>query len=381
MTDQAVPSPSGAFAPNEDHEALRASVRAFLQAYSTSDDVRSLMASDDGYDRAVWSAMATQLELTGIAIPAEYGGGGFSFVELSIVLEEMGRRLLCAPYLSTVVLAANALLASSDDDAMRRYLPSIAAGTLLATVAIDERDAVAETAGSGVEADEASGGVALTGSRQFVFDGCIADLILVPSRTATGVGLFAVEAAASGLTRERLATLDQTRKQARLTFAATPATRVGLDNDAIGVFRRVLDLAAVALAAEQVGGAAQALDDAVAYAKTRVQFGVPIGSFQAIKHKCADVLVTVESATSIARYAAWAAAHDAGEFPIVAPMAKSCCSEAYLRAASNNIQVHGGLGFTWDHSAHLYFKRAKSSELLLGSPRHHRRVLADRIGV
>jgi len=373
MTDQVVPSPSGAFAPNEDHEALRASVRAFLQAYSTSDDVRSLMASDDGYDRAVWSAMATQLELTGIAIPAEYGGGGFSFVELSIVLEEMGRRLLCAPYLSTVVLAANALLASSDDDAMRRYLPSIAAGTLLATVAIDERDAVAETAGSGVEADEASGGVALTG--------CIADLILVPSRTATGVGFFAVEATASGLTRERLATLDQTRKQARLTFAATPATRVGLDSDAIGVFRRVLDLAAVALAAEQVGGAAQALDDAVAYAKTRVQFGVPIGSFQAIKHKCADVLVTVESATSIARYAAWAAAHDAGEFPIVAPMAKSCCSEAYLRAASNNIQIHGGLGFTWDHSAHLYFKRAKSSELLLGSPRHHRRVLADRIGV
>ncbi len=195
------------------------------------------------------------------------------------------------------------------------------------------------------------------------------------------MSLFAVEADAAGLTRTPLATMDQTRKQARLEFSATPARLVGEDGGAGPALSRTLDLAAVALAAEQVGGAQRCLDMAVDYAKTRIQFGRPIGSFQAIKHKCADMLLEVESAKSAAYYAGWAAAEDSEELPVVASLAKSYCSEAYFHAAAENIQIHGGIGFTWEHDAHLYFKRAKSSELLLGDPSYHRELLAQRIGI
>jgi alkylation response protein AidB-like acyl-CoA dehydrogenase len=175
--------------------------------------------------------------------------------------------------------------------------------------------------------------------------------------------------------------MDQTRKQARLEFSSTPARLIGEEGGAAPAVRRTLDLAAVALAAEQVGGAQRCLDMAVDYAKTRIQFGRPIGSFQAIKHKCADMLLEVESAKSAAYYAGWAAAEDSDELPVVASLAKSYCSEAYFHAASENIQIHGGIGFTWEHDAHLYFKRAKSSELLLGDPSYHRELLAQRIGI
>ena len=175
--------------------------------------------------------------------------------------------------------------------------------------------------------------------------------------------------------------MDQTRKQARLEFASTPATLIGADGGAEPGLSKTLDLAAVALAAEQVGGVQHVLDASVEYAKTRIQFGRPIGSFQAIKHKCADMLLEVESAKSAAYYAAWAAAEDSDELPVVASLAKSYCSEAYFHAAAENIQIHGGIGFTWEHPAHLYFKRAKSSELLLGDPSYHRELLAQRIGI
>ena len=183
------------------------------------------------------------------------------------------------------------------------------------------------------------------------------------------------------MTATPLATMDQTRKQARLEFASTPARLVGDEGAAAPVLSRTLDLAAVALAAEQVGGAQRCLDMAVEYAKTRIQFGRPIGSFQAIKHKCADMLLEVESAKSAAYYAGWAAAEDSEELPVVASLAKSYCSEAFFHAAAENIQIHGGIGFTWEHDAHLYFKRAKSSELMLGDPSYHRELLAQRIGI
>ena len=215
----------------------------------------------------------------------------------------------------------------------------------------------------------------------FVIDGANADLVLVAGRTDNGVSLFAVDAGAAGMTATPLATMDQTRKQARLEFASTPARLVGDDGGAAPVLARTLDLAAVALAAEQVGGAQRCLDMAVEYAKTRIQFGRPIGSFQAIKHKCADMLLEVESAKSAAYYAGWAAAEDSEELPVVASLAKSYCSEAYFHAAAENIQIHGGIGFTWEHDAHLYFKRAKSSELMLGDPSYHRELLAQRIGI
>jgi alkylation response protein AidB-like acyl-CoA dehydrogenase len=215
----------------------------------------------------------------------------------------------------------------------------------------------------------------------FVLDGHTADLILVAARTSAGVSLFAVDGGASGLTRTALSTMDQTRKQAKVEFDNTPARLIGADGAGWNVLSTVLDLAAVALAAEQVGGAQKCLDMAVEYAKVRVQFGRPIGSFQAIKHKCADMLLEVESGKSAAYYASWAAAEDNDELPVVAALSKAYCSEAYFHAAAENIQIHGGIGFTWEHPAHLYFKRAKSSEIYLGDPTYHRELLAQRIGI
>jgi alkylation response protein AidB-like acyl-CoA dehydrogenase len=215
----------------------------------------------------------------------------------------------------------------------------------------------------------------------FVLDGAIADLILVPAKTAGGISIFAVEGSASGLTRTNLSTMDQTRKQAKVEFSNTPARLIGTEGEGGAALGKTLDLAAVALAAEQVGGAQKCLEMAVEYAKVRVQFGRPIGSFQAIKHKCADMLLEVESAKSAAYYAMWAASELNDELPVVASLAKAYCSDAYFHAAAENIQIHGGIGFTWEHPAHLYFKRAKSSELLLGDPTYHRELLAQRIGI
>jgi alkylation response protein AidB-like acyl-CoA dehydrogenase len=365
---------------SEEQEELRRSVRRFLQEKSPSTEVRRLMETTEGFDPAVWDQMANQLGLQSLAIPEAYGGAGFSFVELTVVFEEMGASLLCAPYFSTVGLAANALLSSDDESAKKDLLPGIAEGTTKATFALTEDsghwdvESVALSASGGPE-------WTLSGHKMFVIDGHTSDLILVVARTAGGVSLFAVEGDAPGLVRTPLATMDQTRKQARLEFSSTPARLIGEEGGAAPAVRRTLDLAAVALAAEQVGGAQRCLDMAVDYAKTRIQFGRPIGSFQAIKHKCADMLLEVESAKSAAYYAGWAAAEDSDELPVVASLAKSYCSEAYFHAASENIQIHGGIGFTWEHDAHLYFKRAKSSELLLGDPSYHRELLAQRIGI
>jgi len=214
-----------------------------------------------------------------------------------------------------------------------------------------------------------------------VIDGAVADLIIVAARTNAGVSLFSVAGDASGLIRTALSTMDQTRRQARLDFDNTPATLIGTDGAGWDVLSTVLDLAAVSLAAEQVGGAQFVLEMAVQYAKDRVQFGRPIGSFQAIKHKCADMLLEVESAKSAAYYGLWCAAEMNDELPSVASLAKAYCSEAYFHATAENIQIHGGIGFTWEHPAHLYFKRAKSSELLFGDPTYHREQLAQRIGI
>jgi len=368
------------FAFSEEQEELRRSVRRFLQEKSPSSEVRRLMETTEGFDQAVWEQMANQLGLQALAIPEEYGGAGFTHVELTVVFEEMGSALLCAPYYSTVALVANALLSSGDESAKKDFLPGIAEGTTKATLALTE-----DSGRWDVEAVEleATGGPdwKLNGSKMYVIDGHTADLILVVARTPKGLSLFAVEGTAAGLVRTPLATMDQTRKQARLEFSSTSAHLIGTEGEAGPVITKTLDLAAVALAAEQVGGAQRCLDMSVDYAKTRIQFVRPIGSFQAIKHKCADMLLEVESAKSAAYYAGWAAAEDSDELPVVASLAKSYCSEAYFHAAAENIQIHGGIGFTWEHDAHLYFKRAKTSELLLGDPSYHRELLAQRIGI
>jgi alkylation response protein AidB-like acyl-CoA dehydrogenase len=369
------------FAFSDEQEELRTAVRRFLAEKSPESEVRRLMDTTDGYDPAVWSQMADQLGLQSLTIPEEFGGSGFTYVELLVVLEEMGAALLCAPFFSSVALGANALLTSGDDEAKKSYLPGIASGETIATLAITEENGKWDFSGIELAATPQGDGWVLHGHKMFVIDGHIANLIIVAARTAAGVTLFAVDGDAAGLTRTPLPTMDQTRKQARLQFSDTPAVLIGVDGGAEAGLSKTLDLAAVALAAEQVGGAQHVLDASVEYAKTRIQFGRPIGSFQAIKHKCADMLLEVESAKSAAYYAAWAAAEDSDELPVVASLAKSYCSEAYFHSAAENIQIHGGIGFTWEHPAHLYFKRAKSSELLLGDPSYHRELLAQRIGI
>jgi alkylation response protein AidB-like acyl-CoA dehydrogenase len=317
----------------------------------------------------------------GLHIPEEFGGMGFGYVELGVVLEEMGRALLCAPYFSTVVLAANALLHSGDDAAKAKYLPGIASGATIATLAVAEKAGTWEESGVSLAATNSGGTWTLNGEKLYVTDGHTADLVLVVARTGKGLALFAVDGSAQGLTRRVLATMDQTRKQAALEFANVTAELIGTEGDGARILSTVLDLVAVGLAAEQVGGAQKVLDMAVEYAKVRVQFGRPIGSFQAIKHKCADMLLEVESAKSAAYYAMWCASEMNDELPQVASLAKAYCSEAYFHATAENIQIHGGIGFTWEHPAHLYFKRAKSSELMFGDPTHHRELLAQRIGI
>ncbi|MFZ4584738.1 MAG: acyl-CoA dehydrogenase family protein [Acidimicrobiia bacterium] len=371
------------FAFSEEQEQLRDAVRKFLEAKSPVTEVRRLMETDDGYDPAVWSQMANELGLQSLAIPEAFGGQGFSMVELGIVLEEQGRALLCAPYFSSVVLAANAILVAGDDAAKNEYLPGIASGETIATLAITEPSGKWDASGITMVATPAGDGFTLDGTKSFVIDGHLANLVIVVARDAgtsgaDGIGFYAVDGAAAGLTRTPLATMDQTRKQAKLDFTAVPAKRIGGD---FAAYSRVMDIAATALANEMVGGAQKVLDMSVEYAKVRIQFGRPIGSFQAVKHKCADMLLEVESAKSAAYYAAAMAADGSDELPVVASLAKAYCSDAYFHAAAENIQIHGGIGFTWEHDAHLYFKRAKSSEVLLGDATYHRELLAQRIGI
>lgn len=369
------------FAFTEEQDQLRSFVRQFLEEKSSEETVRQLMETDAGYDEAVWSQMAEQLGLQSLIIPEEYGGQGFGWVELIVILEEMGRSLLCAPFFSTAVLATSALMLADDDSAATDYLPRIASGELIATVAMTEENGRWDESGVTATATQDGGAWTLNGAKHYVIDGHTAGLLIVAARSEAGVSLFAVDGDAAGMTRTALATMDQTRKQAKIELADTPARLIGQDGAGWDTMVQVLDRAAVGLAAEQVGGAQMVLDMAVEYAKVRVQFGRPIGSFQAIKHKCADMLLEVESAKSAAYYAAWCAAEDNDELPAMASLAKSYCSEAYFHATAENIQIHGGIGFTWEHPAHLYFKRAKSSELLFGDPTYHRELLAQRIGL
>ncbi|MGZ4208541.1 MAG: acyl-CoA dehydrogenase family protein [Actinomycetota bacterium] len=370
------------FTFSDEQEELRRTIRRFLDDKSPSTEVRRLMETPEGYDEAVWKQMAQELGLQGLAIPEQYGGQGFTFVELGIVLEEMGRALLCASFMSTVI-AASAIIDGGTEAQKKALLPGIASGETIATLALGEPDRgwtaddiTLETTPDGV----------LNGTKTYVIDGATANLIVVaarvPGTTGTdGISLYTVAGDAEGLTRAPLEALDLTRKLARLDFAGVRATPLGEPGKAWPSLQRTLDHAAVALSAEMCGGAQRCLDMAVQYAKDRVQFGRPIGSFQAIKHKCADMLLEVESAKTAVYYALWVAAADDPELPVVAPLAKAYTADAFFKAARDNIQVHGGIGFTWEHDAHLYYRRAKSSELMFGDSPYHRELLAQRLGI
>lgn len=355
---------------------FRDAVRRFLRDAQSVDAVRTLMETDEGFDRAVWKRLADELDVQALAIPVEHGGAGGSWSDLAVVAEEMGRALTPGPFLSTLGLALPVLLASGDQQVVDELLPGIATGETIATLAWIGDDGSWMPDTSAITARDQAGECLLDGHRSYVLDGHVADVLLV----AAGNGLYVVRGGAPGLIRTRQPTMDQTRRLARLELCDVPARRLAV-NSAACCIEAALDHAAILLAADMVGGAQACLDASVAYAKEREQFGRPIGSFQAIKHKCAEMLVLIEAARSAVHYAAFALDESRAEVPTVAPLAKALAGEAYLRAAAENVQIHGGIGFTWEHDAHLYLKRARSSDGLLGGVTQQRRLLADRIGL
>jgi alkylation response protein AidB-like acyl-CoA dehydrogenase len=365
---------------SDEHEELRRTVRGFLEKESEEARVRELMADDGGFDAALWTRMAQELGIVGLIVDEVHGGAGFGNVELAIVMEEMGRTLLCAPYLSSAVLAASALSLAADEAAQKDLLPALAAGERVATLAFSEPADPWSLGAISLEAQASDDGFRLSGRKVYVLDGHVAHDLLVVARADGVLTLFHVDAQASGLTRTPLPALDPTRKLANLDFDATPARRIS-SGDAGPALERALTRTLTALAAEQLGGAQRVLEMATDYAKSRLQFGRPIGSYQAIKHKCADLLVDVEFARSAAYNAAFADETDVEGSAVAAAMAKSWCSEAYYHAANENIQIHGGMGFTWEHGAHLYYKRAKAGEVLFGSAVHHRERVASSLGI
>jgi alkylation response protein AidB-like acyl-CoA dehydrogenase len=369
----------GTFDFHEDQAALRQTVRAFAAEAFSEAEVRRLIAADSVLERTTWVRMAREIGLQGLVVPEELGGAGVGLVELAIVLEEFGRRLVPAPFLSTA-LATLALL-EGDPDVVKDALTGIADGSLVATAAFAEADGGWQAADVACRAVESNGGWHLHGVKSFVGDGMSADVFVVAARTPDGVGFFLVDAGADGLNRQTLEVFDLTRPLARLELDGVegrPLASGGADPAAV---ERFLDRARIAVAAEQAGGADFALGMAVEYAKDRVQFGRAIGSFQAVKHMCADAFVEVESARSAAYYAAWAVATGSDEIATVAPLAKAFCSDTFLETAATNMQVHGGISFTYEYPAHLYFRRAKSGAQLWGSPRDQRDLLASRIGL
>ncbi len=374
------------FAFTDEQEQFRSAIRRFLNDRSPTAEVRRLMATAEGYDPAVWRQLSEDLALPGIHIPEQYGGAGFGMVELCIVTEELGRALLCAPYFSTAVLAANAILNAGAEAQKSNLLPGIAKGARLATLAITEPDGNWDPMAIKAVATPDGDGYRIDGVKTYVVDGHVAGLLIVAARApktigSDGLALFTLDADSGGVERRLLESMDATRKIARIDFRGAHANLLGSFDEGIKPILRTLDQAAIALANEMVGGAQMLLDSAVNYSKLRVQFGRPIGSFQAIKHKLADMLLEVELAKSAAYYAAQAAAVDDPEWPALASLAKAAASETYLHTAVECIQIHGGIGFTWDNDTHLWFKRAKSSEVFLGQPSYHREVLMQRWGV
>ena len=365
------------FGYTDEQEQFRAIVARFLRERSPTSEVRKHMASASGFDRSLWQQLASELGLTGLHVPEQFGGQGFGYSELGIALEEMGQALLCAPYFASCVLATEALLGLASAAEQAEFLPALVSGERLATLAWVERDGHWDVAATTLTATAKGADYVLDGHKKFVLDGHHADWLLVVARPPgsvgdDGLGLYAVNGNADGLTRRQLATIDTTRRQAELSFTHTPARRLGPDHGVASALRTTLDRATIALACEMAGGARALLNLSVEYAKLRVQFGRAIGSFQAVKHKCAEMLLEVELAASAARYAAAAIDEQDPEVPALASLAKAMASDTYMRAAIECIQIHGGIGFTWDHDTHLWFKRAKSSEVMLGDASHHR---------
>jgi alkylation response protein AidB-like acyl-CoA dehydrogenase len=376
------------FGFNDEQELLRSTARKFFENECPSETVRRLMDTPEGMTPELWGKLAEQGWL-GLIVPEAYDGMGLGFVDLTVLMEEMGRAVMPGPYFSTVLLGGLAILEAGSEAQKKEWLPKIAGGGKRVTLAWMEPSAMLGAAGVTLEAKGAGGGYTLSGTKLFVPDAHTADAIVVAARTGAGKGedgvsLFLVPREARGVEVKLLPTMDQTRKLCEVTLSG-----VSLGADALlggagkgwAPLARVLDRACVALCAEMCGGAQKVLDMTVEYAKIRQAFGKPIGSYQGVKHKAADMLVEVENSKSITYYAAWAMDEGAPEGPLAVSMAKAYVSDAYRRVSAAGIQLHGGIGFTWEHDLHLYFKRAKGSEFTFGDATYHRERVAQLVNL
>jgi alkylation response protein AidB-like acyl-CoA dehydrogenase len=363
----------------DERSALLDTLRRLLRQKSTQADVRRAMAEPAGYDPALWQQLG-EMGILGLLVPAEFGGAGAGPIEIELVMEEAGAVLLCAPMLSSTVLAVSALMASGDHAAQSRLLPAIATGARIATLAFTGARGLWTPQAVQVTAQLHAQRWSLSGLADYVTHGHVADTLLVVANTATGTTLFEVAPSAPGVTLQVLPTFDHTLRLARVAFSAAAAEQVGSVGSGWTTAAAALDVARVALAGEQVGGIRRVLEQTVEYTKTRIQFGRPIGSFQAIKHMAADLLLEAESATSAARHAAATLANGSPEAPAAISLAAFACADAYVAAAATSIQMHGGIAFTWDHPAHLYLRRARAAAQLFGTSNYYRERYVQQLG-
>ncbi|RBM18839.1 acyl-CoA dehydrogenase [Prauserella sp. PE36] len=364
------------FALSDEQTELQQTMRAILGARAPVSSVAEVTSREPWHDRRLWLDLASGIGIQGLLIPEEYGGLGAGVVEVAAVMEAMGSVLLPSPYLSTSVLSAMLLARGSDEEIKKRYLPRLVDGTVLSCLAWQESAHGWDPLAVETRAVDVDGVPQLHGRKSYVVDGATADLIIVSAVANGSLGLYLVDVAAPGLTCTVTRGLDATRNLATIEFDGVPCRSIPLA-DAAETLVRILAVGTIALAAEQVGAASASLETSVSYARTRTAFGRPIGSFQAIKHLCSDNFIEVEAARAAVYNAAWTADHDVDRLVEVASLCKASASDALYRAAADNIQIHGGIGFTWEHAAHLYFRRARSSMALLGTPSHHREVLAS----
>jgi alkylation response protein AidB-like acyl-CoA dehydrogenase len=378
------------FGFTEEQEMIRSQAAEFLKNEYPIALVRELMENEHGYNHDLWGKM-TAMGWSGLIFPEEYGGSGLTFVELTVLLEEMGRALVPGTFFSAVLLAGLTLLEAASEEQKQCWLTSLAEGGLKATLALTEPNGSWKAAGvSTVTAEHGDGEYIISGTKLFVPEAHVSDLIICAARTSSsavpeeGISLFAIDRDSNGLNITLLQTMDQTRRVYEVSFerVRVPANRVlGGLGSAWPVIERVINRATIGICAEMVGGAQKMLDMCVAYAKQRIQFGRPIGGFQAIQHKCADMLLLIESARSAVYAAAWAASKDEPDTALLASVAKAYTSDAYRFVTGEGIQIHGGMGFTWEHDAHLYFKRAKADEFNFGDANYHRARVAQFIGL
>ena len=371
------------FGLSEEQRMLKTSARDFLDKECPKRLVRQMIDDEKGYSPELWKKMA-DLGWQGLNIPETLGGVGSSFLDLAVLLEEMGRALVPGPFLSTVVHCARPIALFGSDAQKQRFLPGIAGGDTIMTLAFTESDGGLEASDISTVASRTGQGYKISGKKLFVSDAHVAQYLLCVARTspasasADGITLFLVDAAAPGISVDVLKTMTG-EKLCEVSFrdVTVPEDMVlGEVDHGWRIMQRILAEAQVAESAWMTGGARWVLETSIQYACTRVQFGVPIGSFQAIQHKCANMSLEVEGATSAVYYAAWAATEDDSQLPMAASVAKAWCSETYKHAAIEGVQIHGGIGYTWDHDMHLYLKRAKSSEVAFGDAGYHRERVA-----